>query len=479
MRVNYRHLTIAACMVVVGLPFGATAQKAKKENTDSASTHFSYGRPDFWRAYDASGINVFETTKDDYNKPYTGMKIRFGSAFTQQYQDLKHENPDAAFNQTTNKLFPINNGFMTAQASLFLDAQLADGIRLNVATYLSSRHHNEAWVKGGYIQFDKLPFKGKIFDDIMKVTTIKIGEYDVNYGDQHFRRSDGGHVMYNAFMDNYIMDAFTTEIGGDITVQHNGFFGTFGLTGGVLKGYIDSVVSTSTNPEGQMQPSIILKAGIDKQITEDLRLRGSASWYHNGNTGNKWNTLYWGDRTGSNYNNVMEKWKGADGVTPQAYTAIPWSGRLNPGFSQKVDAVMLNGFAKYKGFEVFGTYETASGCSGAAYTGANAKFTDSARRTMNQFAIEGIYRLSLGNPENVFIGARYNTVSGKLASSPTIIYTDDITVNRLAFSAGFFMTKNILLKAEYVKQQYKNFPTTDYRAGGKFDGYVIEAAISF
>ena len=47
---------------------------------------------------------------------------------------------------------------MTAQANLFTDVQLADGIRMNVTTYLSTRHHNEAWVKGGYIQFDKLPF---------------------------------------------------------------------------------------------------------------------------------------------------------------------------------------------------------------------------------------------------------------------------------------------------------------------------------
>jgi hypothetical protein len=33
------------------------------------------------------------------------------------------------------------------------------------------------------------------------------------------------------------------------------------------------------------------------------------------------------------------------------------SGRVNPGFSKKVDALQLNAFAKAKGLELFGTYE--------------------------------------------------------------------------------------------------------------------------
>ncbi|MCH5690130.1 hypothetical protein LWM68_41425 [Niabella sp. W65] len=94
-----------------------------------------------------------------------------------------------------------------------MDIQLYDGIKLNLTTYLASRHHNEAWVKGGYIQFDKLPFKGKAWDELMKYATVKMGHMEINYGDQHFRRSDGGNTIHNPFIENYIMDAFATEIG--------------------------------------------------------------------------------------------------------------------------------------------------------------------------------------------------------------------------------------------------------------------------
>ena len=135
----------------------------------------SYMRPSYWRPYDKNGINVFETTKQPDSISFDGLRIRLGAGFTQQFQNLKHENPTADLNEGTdaNRLYPLTPGFMTAMANLYMDVQLADGIRLNVTSYLSARHHNETWVKGGYIQIDKLPFKGKVWSDIMKVTKLK------------------------------------------------------------------------------------------------------------------------------------------------------------------------------------------------------------------------------------------------------------------------------------------------------------------
>ena len=134
------------------------------------------------RPYDKSGINVFEDIKDT-SSIFDGLKVKFGAGFTQQFQNLTHKNPDALNNETGsftsgvsvpgNKLKVITAGFQTAQANLYMDVQLADGIRLNITSYLSTKHHNESWVKGGYIQFDKLPFKGQFWSNIMKVTTIK------------------------------------------------------------------------------------------------------------------------------------------------------------------------------------------------------------------------------------------------------------------------------------------------------------------
>lgn len=433
------------------LPLASLAQVEK----------ISYMRPSYFRPYDKTSINTFETSKEADPVPFDGLRVRLGAGFTQQFQNLEHKNPNANNGEGANKLYPIKPGFMTAQANLYMDVQLADGIRLNLTTYLSSRHHNETWVKGGYIQFDKLPFKGKFWDELMELATIKIGHMEINYGDAHFRRSDGGHTLYNPFMESYIMDAFATEIGGEVFLQKNGFFGMAGMTNGMIKGHIDQVEKTAVDDNTKRAPSIYGKAGFDKQLNEKLRVRLSGSYYHNSSSAGSGLTLYSGDRTGSNYQNVMELWKDNAGNI-KASTAMYASGRLNPGFSKKLDAVMLNSFVKYGGFELFGTYETAQGRTK----------NETAVRKASQYAVDGIYRF--GKDENLFLGLRYNSANARLAGQ-----TNDVTVNRFAIAGGWFIVKNLLLKAEWVDQQYKDFPSIDYRSGGRFKGYVIEAVVGF
>jgi hypothetical protein len=388
------------------------------------------------------------------------MKIRLGAGFTQQFQDLKHKNDGALNYQTSNRLYPLTPGFMTAMANLYMDVQLADGIRLNVTTYLSSRHHNEAWVKGGYIQFDKLPFKGKIWDDIMKVTTLKVGHMEINYGDAHFRRSDGGQALYNPFMESYIMDGYATEIGGEVYVQKNGLFGMVGVTNGMIKGNVDSAYKTPQDDNTKRAPSLYLKGGFDKKIGDAMRLRLSGSFYHNSSSAASGLTLYGGDRAGSNYQNVMEN--APAGAALPASTSIAFSGRLNPGFTKRVDAFMVNGFFKVQGLELFGTYENAQGRSK----------TETSIRRMQQYAGDVVYRF--GWSENLFAGVRYNKVSGQLAG-----FANDISVDRWAAAGGWFITRNVLLKGEYVIQKYNAFPVADYRSSGKFNGYVVEAVVGF
>lgn len=436
----------------------------------------SFGEPTFFRHYDKRGVNMFETTKKDYDKPFEGRKIYIGAGFTQQFQTLKHENLGAlnsSFNSTTpgeraNALAPIKPGFMTAQANLNIDLQLADGIRLNLTNYLSSRHHNEVWVKGGYMQFDKLPFSGDLWDNIMRYTTIKVGHMEINYGDAHFRRPDGGQTMYSPFMEGNIMDAFATEIGGEIYVQKDGVFGMIGLTNGMIKGSVDSL-AINTDGTNKANPSLYFKGGIDKQLNESTRLRFSTSWYHNGGTNGSGLTLYSGDRTGSNYQYVMEQYYSGNGTAEKTPQQMYSSGRFNPNFSGKLDAVMLNAFVKVNGFEVFGTYEIAKGYAKNETVNTEGK-VDS--RQANQFAIEGLYRF--GTSENLYAGLRYNKVSSDLTG-----YDEKVDIDRFALGAGWFLTKNVLLKGEYVKQNYKNFKNSDYRHNGKFDGLVIEAVVGF
>ena len=55
-----------------------------------------------------------------------------------------------------------------------------------------------------------------------EIATIRVGHFEINYGDAHFRRSDNGNAMFNPFVGNYLMDAFTTEIGGEVYLRSKG-----------------------------------------------------------------------------------------------------------------------------------------------------------------------------------------------------------------------------------------------------------------
>jgi hypothetical protein len=414
------------------------------------------------RPYDKRGLNVFENPKVD-TTTFTGVKVKIGGAFTQSWQSLKDSHTPYLVNGVdANKMVSLNPGFNTANANMFFDVQLGDGMYLNLTTYLSARHHNETWVKGGYIQFDKLPFlHSAFFDNLMKYTTLKVGHMEVNYGDAHFRRSDNGNSIYNPFIENNIMDEFATEIGAEVDVHHNDFLAVAAVTNGEIKGDQVKGVAYPGGSNGKHNPAFIGKIGFDKQLAEKFRLRITGSGYYT--AGSISNTLFGGDRGGSHYFLVVESAASYADPTIGA-TGDAFSGRFNPGFSDKIGTLMGNVFLKAGGFEWFTTLESAQG---------RAKKETSDRKA-SQFVSDVVYRF--GNTENFWIGARYNTVKATLLNVATPY---DVKLDRFALSGGWFVTKNIMAKAEYVNQNYNDFLPTDIRNGAKFNGIVIEAVVGF
>ncbi|HYI78883.1 MAG TPA: hypothetical protein VEW65_14785 [Chryseolinea sp.] len=427
----------------------------------------------YFRPYDQRGINVFETTKVD-TIGFDGLKLRIGANFTQQFQSLKHSNSENMVGEVNkNALYDIAPGFNLAMANLNIDVQLADGVRVSLISYMSTRHHNEFWVKGGYFQIDKVGFLNNEFmNNLWKNLTLKIGHMEINYGDSHFRRSDGGNTLFNPFVENNIVDAFTTEIGGELYWQKSGFL----LMGGITDGEINGSVTKADD----RKPSFYGKMGYDKSFDTNKRVRLTGSMYTTKSSIS--NTLFGGDRTGSRYYMVME--------SPTATAAAnAFSGRINPGFKDNITAFVLNPFIKVNGIEIFGTYEIGKGNS--QIENGEVQSTDPlqpaltklSQRKFTQFAVDALYRFA---KDRMYVGAKYNIVSGTLAfdqltTQPMIsqgIY-DDIKVERTSLAAGWFITRNILMKAEYVTQRYKDFPSTDIRSNGKFEGWVVEGIIGF
>ncbi|HWL39530.1 MAG TPA: hypothetical protein VNO75_04765, partial [Gemmatimonadaceae bacterium] len=404
-----------------------------------------------YRPEDKRGINVFEAPK---NEPveYAGFKLQWGAAFTQQFQGLDHSTtadprPVTVGTVTTdaNALVPIGHGPNNATANLYLNAQLAKGIRVAMTTYSSSRHHSETWVKDGYLLIDASPIDWAPLNIAMQFLTIRAGHFEINYGDAHFRRTDNGNSIRNPLVGNYIMDAFTTEVGGEVYLRVNGFLAMAGVTGGEVRGMI-------TKPE-QRSPSFLAKAGFDRQFSDDLRLRLTGSQYKTSKSVS--NTLFSGDRAGSRYYDVMEN-------TTSTEAAQAWSGSIQPGFRNSISSFVVNPFVQFKGLEIFGNFERAKGRAVA----------ETADRTWKQNVGEIVYRFL--PDQRLYAAARYNTAKGQLT-----VGSPDVSVRRTQFGGGWFITPNLLTKIEYVNQSYFDFPATDIRNGGKFKGFMVEGAVAF
>jgi len=388
----------------------------------------------YFRPYGLAGVNQFEPTKADKNYEYDGFKLYWGAAFTQQWQDLIQSNSYMA--NGSNGLTDIGPGFNLATANLYLDAQLAQGMRLHLTTYLSSRHHSEAWVKGGYLRVDALPMlHSDVIDNIMQYVTLKIGHMEINYGDAHFYRSDNANALYNPLVGNYLMDSFTTEVGTEIYVMNSGFLGMLGISGGQLHPDV-------ANPAGRA-PSVYGKLGYDSKVGDDTRIRLTGSFYHN----NYKTHLYHGDRAGSRYYDILD--------------AGAWSGRVEPRFSNGYTSFMINPYVQVGGLNVFGVIESTKERTVNGNGGNSAQ----------QYAVDVQYFIS----PQVYLAGRYNVVTGDLLNASS----SSAQVNRVQFGAGWFMTKNILVKGEYMSQEYKKGFTNNLYQGAKVHGVMVEASIGF
>lgn len=402
----------------------------------------------FFRPNNKKGLNVFEAPFVD-TVAYEGVKVRVGGDFAIQFQGLDQSNEQG-------NLVELGSDLNLPTANLNLDVQLLDGVRMHMRTYLSSRHHPEAWVKGGHMQIDKLDFiRPGFLEGIMRYIRFTVGLDEFNYGDAHFRRTDNARAIFNPFVGNYIMDAFSTEAFGEVTFQNRGLLAVVGLTNGKLN---QSVV---VNPNTDNRPSFYGKLGFDQQLTEDLRFRLTGSWYiNNGTTTGTW--LYGGDRAGARYYNVLHTVEDEEGNTQ----GTDFDPRYNPRFN-KLTAIQINPFLKFGGLEFFGVFEVANG---------NNEITEPQPDTEGSFTqLAGDLLYRFGPDERFYVGGRYNTVSGRMRESAA----EDRVINRLNLGGGWYISKNILTKVEYVQQNYEGDAWTGRFAGAEFSGAVLEAVISF
>jgi hypothetical protein len=120
MRLQNLKRSLLVLAVLFATPMLLTAQEAAQAEPSVTKNMIKeylsyYDSIQNFRYYDVRGVNVFETPKN--NVSFNGLRVRFGAGFTQQFQNLKHENyltgvslANTPVNEVNNRLYPLSAG---------------------------------------------------------------------------------------------------------------------------------------------------------------------------------------------------------------------------------------------------------------------------------------------------------------------------------------------------------------------------------
>jgi len=396
-----------------------------------------------WANAQSYGKIEFEPPKD--RSAFEKVEVGFEVALAFYYQGLSETFTPSEVNTTAQ---PIQAGLILPTANLDINAKIMKGFNAKLEIMLSSHHHNETYVKGGYATIDSLDFVTPGFaSDFMDHATFKIGVDDIDFGDAHFLRTDNAAVFSNPFIMNLAVESYMQAGFLELLYRWPSLdaFALAGITNGQVNP--DDVKKS----EGSGAYSYYAKLGYDSQLSKALRLRVTESVFYVRGTSK--NSLYLGDKAG----NVAREIFNNTTTTAGNDFGAGWQALAD---YKDLTVSMTNLFAKYGGTEFFGLLEIADG---ADSTGSSMK--------MLHYAVNGVQRF--GEHDRFYAAARYENAVTDLGSDPS-----DNTLTQTEAALGWFLSENAMMKAEYIEQKRKHF--AEY-VGGKasFDGYMVCAALSF
>lgn len=406
-------------------------------------------------------VQTFEPAKD--TSAFSGKpEVSFATDLTFNYQGLKQEFDLPTVTNERN----LQPGLSLPQANFDINAKVMSGFNVKLETMLSSHHHPETYVKGGYATIENLDFIAPGFaSDFMRNATIKVGVDDINFGDDQYRRSDNADVMRNPFIHNTGVEAYmqAPHIEVYYRIPSINTLVMAGITNGQVNP--DDVTDVSrTNTSGSSnRPGIYGKIAYDSQLTEALRVRLSESVYYVHGT-NKGTGLYSGDKAGTVSRNIFD-------TNPSVGSSDDFGALWNAlsGFSD-LTVSKTNFFTKYNDTEFYAMFEIADG--------ADARGVD---MEMTHYSLELVQRFS---NDKFYVAARYENAVVKYddysVSGGVVTPTDlgDAEMTQWQLGLGWFLSKNAVAKLEYIDhEREKNSAFVGGNA--EFKGYMISTALSF
>lgn len=399
-------------------------------------------------ASQAQGLKVVDT---DATKLYITLAT-VGTA-----QALDHKN---VFDSKGVALAKIEPGFQNAFGDLGFAGKFGKKGELEVVfdLYLSSRNHpSQTYGNEGYMILHGVPENLdslKFLEPILARVDIKAGHMLVDFGDSAQHRSNNAIVQKNPLIGNFVIDPNIVSIGMQVNSKPGARYGyVLGISNGTTTE--DWSVGRGFSYNGKLYANV-----IDGLRTSVSYIAADSSDNPNKTGGGSQMQMFTGNRSGERYAGVLGGGQAPGNIFPQA--------------GEKFSAAQVDLTYDKKGFpiKVYGHVGRTQDKD------INGSVAGTPEETWNYYAADVKYELTPA----IYAAARYSGAATSMLAGKD----SDGKVTRIQVGGGLWLTRNLLMKVEYVQQKYRGFASGEMVNNNiqawrnpEFSGFISEVSFSF
>ena len=371
-------------------------------------------------------------------------------------QALDHKN---VFDSKGNALAKVSPGFQNAFGDLGFIAKFGKNEEIEVVfdMYLSSRNHpSQTYGNEGYIILRGVPENLqslKFLEPVLKRVDLKAGHMLVDFGDAAGHRTNNAIAQKNPLVGNFVIDPNIVSIGMQASSKP-----------GTRFGWLVGASNGTTTEDWNVGRGFALNGKLIFYPVESLRT--SVSYIATDQSDNPTKAgggsqmqMFTGNRSGERYAGVMGGGQAPGNVFPQAGEKFS---------AAQFDVTFNNGSP----LELYGHYGITQDKD------INGSAAGEPEEKWNYFAGDVVYRITPA----LYAAARYSNASTSMLGG----VESDGKVDRIQVGGGLWLSKNLLVKLEYVNQKYDGFAAGQIVNNGiqawrnpSFSGVISEVSFSF
>ncbi|HEX6086685.1 MAG TPA: hypothetical protein VF266_19295 [Thermoanaerobaculia bacterium] len=371
-------------------------------------------------------------------------------------QALDHKN---VFNTKGEALPKVSPGFQNAFGDLGFIAKFGKNQEIEVVfdMYLSSRNHpSQTYGNEGYIIMRGVPENLqslKFLEPILKRVDVKAGHMLVDFGDTAQHRTNNAIAQKNPLVGNFVIDPNIVSIGMQASSKENGRYGWLvGVSNGTTTEDWNVGRGFAYNGKLIFYPVKAVRTSLSYIASDQSDNATKAA-------GGSAMQMFTGNRSGERYAGIMGGGQAPGGVFPQA----------GEKFSAAQFDVTFDNGSPLKLYGHYGMTQDKD-INGIAAGTPEEKWT--------YFAGDVVYKITPA----LYAAARYSNASTAMLAGAA----SNGVVDRYQVGGGLWLTKNLLVKLEYVNQKYDGFGVGQVVNNGiqawknpSFSGVISEVSFSF